>query len=240
MLKKNGLPGLYIVFEGIGGSGKDAQVGLLADRVKREMPGTKFVVTREPGGTEEGQKIRRRLLDDKTLTSQQEVELFIEDRVLNQEQVVLPALRENSIVIQNRSWVSNMAYQGLGKGLGIEKVLEANLPVITKAIPDIIVFLDIGWEVGRGRFGQAEHDKYDQEPDDFWSMVELGYHESVRRVSEILPTEILAIEDKGGKLDVRQTQRKIWEGLESHLDLWWRNREGLVQSESSKGERIKC
>ena len=77
MLKVNGTPGLYIVFEGIGGSGKDAQVALLAARVQREMPGTKFIVTREPGGTEDGQRIRKRLLSDETLTSEDEIKLFI-------------------------------------------------------------------------------------------------------------------------------------------------------------------
>ena len=228
MLKVNGTPGLYIVFEGIGGSGKDAQVALLAARVQREMPGTKFIVTREPGGTEDGQRIRKRLLSDETLTSEDEVKLFIEDRVLNQERVVLPALQEGSIVIQNRSFVSNMAYQGHGKGLGIERVLEANLAVVSKVPPDVIVFLDVGWEVGKGRFGKAENDKFDQETVNFWKRVETGYLQSVHRVVEVLPTKVLTIEDKTGGLNILDTHRKIWQGLEPHMDLLWRIREGLV------------
>ncbi len=228
MLKVNGTPGLYIVFEGIGGSGKDTHVALLSERIRREMSGTKFTVTREPGGTEEGQKIRRRLLSDRTLTREEEVGLFVEDRILNQEQVVLPALREGSVVIQNRSFVSNMAYQGHGKGLGIERVLEANLAVVSKVPPDVIVFLDIGWEIGKGRFGKAENDKFDQETVNFWQRVETGYLQSVRRVAEVFPTRVLTIEDKTGRLNILDTHRKIWQGLEPHMDLLWRIREGLV------------
>lgn len=236
MIKNNGYPGLYIIFEGIGGSGKDTHVALLAERIKREMPGTKFTVTREPGGTPEGQAIRRRLLDHKTLTPQEEVELFIEDRVFNRDQIVLPAMKEGQIVIQNRSWVSNMAYQGNAKGLGTEAVLKANLPVISEVMPDVIVLLDVGWEVGRGRFGQAEHDKYDLEGPEFWQKVELGYLKAVGEVIKVLPTKILTIEDKEGNLDIGSTHGKIWEGLEPHLDLWWRVREGLVtHSFSSEG-----
>jgi len=228
MLSINGHPGLYIVFEGIGGSGKDTQIKLLAERIGRELPGTKFTVTREPGGTEEGQKIRRILLDDKTLTAEREVELFIEDRVLNQEQVVLPALLRGGIVIQNRSWISNMAYQGVGKGLGRERVLEANLPVVSKVPPDLIVFLDVGWEAGRSRFGRVEHDKYDHEADVFWQRVEQGYHESVHRVSEVLPTRLFTLIDGEGVYSIAETQRKLWQALEPYLDLWWRIREGLI------------
>lgn len=228
MLKVNGLPGLYIIFEGIGGSGKDSQVELLAERILREMPGTKLTVTREPGSTEEGKIIRRRLLNDKTLTGEKEVDLFVQDRILNQEQVVLPALREGGIVVQNRSFISNMAYQGHGKGLGIERVLEVNLAVVSKVPPDVIVFLDVGWEVGKGRFGKTENDKFDQTTAGFWQRVETGYLQSVRRVSEIFPTEILVIEDKNGELDRRDTHSKVWIGLEPNLDLLWRIREGLA------------
>lgn len=211
----NNYPGLYVIFEGLGGSGKGTQIDLLAKKL--EEFGIKYTSTKEPGGTPEGVEIRKRLLNDKSLTPEEEVSLFLNDRKLNIARNVIPALKEGKVVIQDRSWISNMAYQGQGKGLTVRHVFECNRPLIFDIIPDIVVYLDVNWEIGKRRKSLArdENDKFDQADAPFWQAVQEGYSLSLERIKKYLPgVQVLILDDKVGKRGKDSIFQELWERLD--------------------------
>src|SRR6202451_462523 len=117
-------PGLFITLEGPDGSGKSTQARMLAARLRSE--GRKVLESVEPGGTPIGQQIRRILLDpaNKELAPTAELLLMFAARAQNVEQWILPALQQAHIVISDRFTDSSIAYQGAGRGLGRDRVLE--------------------------------------------------------------------------------------------------------------------
>src|SRR3984885_10265989 len=121
---RSSVRGLFITFEGPDGSGKSTQARMLAERLRGD--GRQVLETVEPGGTPIGQQMRRILLDpaNKELTPIAELLLMFAARAQNVEQWILPALEQGKIVISDRFTDSSIAYQGSGRGLGWERVLE--------------------------------------------------------------------------------------------------------------------
>src|SRR5271170_4320321 len=143
--------GIFITFEGPDGSGKSTQARMLAERLRGQ--GRAVLESVEPGGTPIGQQIRRILLDpaNKELTATAELLLMFAARAQNVEQWILPALDQGKIVISDRFTDSSIAYQGAGRGLGWEMVLEVDRIACHGLVPDLTICVDIDTETGLSR-----------------------------------------------------------------------------------------
>src|ERR1700734_4266821 len=143
--------GLFITFEGPDGSGKSTQSRMLAERLRGE--GRPVLESVEPGGTPIGRQIRRILLDpaNKELTATVELLLMFAARAQNVEQWILPALQQGHIVISDRFTDSSIAYQGAGRGLGRDRVLELDRIACHGLVPDLTICVDIDTETGLAR-----------------------------------------------------------------------------------------
>jgi dTMP kinase len=204
--------GLFITFEGPDGSGKSTQARMLAERLRGD--GRPVLETVEPGGPPIGQQIRRILLDpaNKELTPVAELLLMFAARAQNVEQWILPALNQGKIVISDRFTDSSIAYQGAGRGLGWDTVLELDRIACHGLVPDITLCIDIDSETGLARAlarGSSETRLEDQAIE-FHHKVREAYHELARRQ----PLRFHLIDGSGTPEAIAA---KVWEKLEPLL-----------------------
>ena len=143
--------GLFITLEGIDGTGKSTQLRLLVQYLKKR--GLPVRVTREPGGTKLGERIRKILLDSKTthLSSLAELALMYAARAQHLEEVIRPALAKGEIVVSDRYNDASLAYQGYGRKLGIETVRAFDRIVSGRTQPDLTILLDLAPRLSLGR-----------------------------------------------------------------------------------------
>ena len=165
---------MFISFEGVDGSGKTTQVALLADSLREE--GRDVVASRETGGTPAGERIRELLLEGGEIAPWTEAALFAAARAQLVDEVIRPALARGADVICDRYIDSSLAYQGIARGLGVERVLELNLLATSGLLPDRTFFLAISPEDTTGR-KDAEPDRIEREGDEFAAIVDQGYRE---------------------------------------------------------------
>lgn len=164
--------GIFLVFEGGEGTGKSTQMARLASELERR--GYEVVVTREPGGTQLGLRIREILLDPHSrINPRAEAMLYAADRALHVQEVIRPALEAGKIVISDRYLDSSLAYQGLARGLGVDEVLEMNRWATGDLVPDLVVLLDYNAAAGLERSGQG--DRIEKEGVTFHEKVRLAY-----------------------------------------------------------------
>lgn len=172
---------MFISVCGVEGAGKTTQLAHIADFLK--STGKKFILTREPGGTEIGMQIRRILLDPKNhdLTAKAELFLYAADRSQHIEQLILPALKEGKIVVTDRFVDSTTVYQGYARGIDLELVHKINELVLNGLKPDITILLDISPSVGltrvRGQLQSGER----AESESRFEHENLGFHEKIRQ-----------------------------------------------------------
>jgi dTMP kinase len=171
--------GFFITFEGIEGSGKTTQINLLAEYLKDK--GYDVLVSREPGGTPLGEKIRYLLLDPQysSMDYRTEILLYAADRAQHVKEKIKPALKKGKIVISDRFADSNLAYQAAGRGLDYEIVYQINDWIIDSTWPDLTFILDIdikeGLKRARAQSFDAEGDRLEREVDDFHQRVRDAY-----------------------------------------------------------------
>jgi dTMP kinase len=165
---------MFISFEGVDGSGKTTQVALLADSLRGE--GRDVVATREPGGTPAGERIRELLLEGGEIAPWTEAALFAAARAQLVDEVIRPALARGADVICDRYIDSSLAYHGIARGLGVDRVLELNLLATSGLLPDRTFFLAISPEDTAGRKDE-EPDRIEREGDEFAAIVDQGYRE---------------------------------------------------------------
>ena len=165
---------MFITFEGVDGSGKSTQVRLLAEELRGE--GRDVLATREPGGTALGEKVRELILGDEELAPWAEAALFTAARAQLVDQVIRPALARGQDVLCDRYLDSSLAYQGLARGLGVERVLEINLAATGHLLPDRTFFIAVPLDQAVLRRGNAP-DRIEREGDDFVALVESAYRE---------------------------------------------------------------
>lgn len=174
--------GKFITFEGPDGSGKTT-VSTAVVKKLQEM-GYPVRYTREPGGSNIAEQIRGIILDPQNteMDARTEALLYAASRRQHLVDRVFPALEEGTHVICDRFVDSSLAYQGFGRGLGIEEVYAINEFAVAGAMPDKTIFLDISAEEGLKRIADRSFlDRLDQESIEFHRAVYEGYQEVVRR-----------------------------------------------------------
>lgn len=150
------MTGRFISFEGGDGAGKTTQIALLAEYIK--STGVEVIVTREPGGTALGQKIRKALLHGEDLSPRTEALLYSADRAHHAATVIRPALECGATVITDRFVDSSVAYQGAARELGIDEIRDLNTWAVGGLSPELTILLDVDPEIGATRVG-AEKDR---------------------------------------------------------------------------------
>jgi len=169
--------GLFITFEGIEGSGKTTQVQMLGLRLRRE--GFTVVLTREPGGTPIGEKIRHLLLDpsNREMLPFTELLLYIASRAQHYGELILPALNRGEIVISDRFLDASVAYQGAGRNLPIEWINTLNNMALKGDKPNFTFIIDVDLEESRRRLLGRDlfPDRLEQEESDFFNPIRQNY-----------------------------------------------------------------
>ena len=173
-LKRPPTNGLFIAFEGVEGSGKGTQIRLAKEYLEHE--GVEAMVTREPGGTDLGEKLRQILLGHETGHVQPRAEalIFAAARAQLVATVIRPALAEGKVVICDRYIDSSLAYQGWARGVGEQDVLPLNVWATQGLFPDLVVLLHLEPEAGLLR-SLEEPDRIEVETGDFHSKVSDAY-----------------------------------------------------------------
>lgn len=210
------MKGFFITFEGVEGSGKSTQVGLLSSRMKEE--GLDIVVTREPGGTRIGEMIRNitHSRENVDLTAVAEAYLMSSARAQLVREIIRPALTERKIVIVDRFIDSSLAYQGYGRELDEENIWQLNQLAVDNIIPNMTILLDVSPEIGFSRRNGTEKiDRLDLQQKDFYTRVYNGY-------------KILAKKYKNryfivdGRKSIGEVEEKIWEKVKKSLGFKFR------------------
>ena len=164
--------GTYIAFEGLEGCGKSTHVKRLAETLGA-------VATREPGGTRIGSMLRAILADpDNTdINPRTELLLMTADRAQLMGEVIGPALAAGQHVVSDRSIYSTLAYQGYGRGLGVDTIRSINEWALNQVLPDIVVWIQIPREEAERRLAKRNLDRFEREGADFFARIADGFAE---------------------------------------------------------------
>jgi dTMP kinase len=177
----------FITFEGCDGTGKSTQIKLLENHLS--ALGKSCIRTREPGGTDLGQHIRRVLLEvgKPAVGSPTELFLYLADRAQHVQEVIMPALAQGNVVLCDRHTDSTMAYQGYGRGIDLELLKRLNAMASYGLRPDLTFLLDCPVPIGLSRTvernsgaGRAVEDRFEKEKLDFHEKVRQGFLDLAR------------------------------------------------------------
>lgn len=169
---------MFITFEGPDGSGKSTIIQKVYDYLIENN--YDVIKTREPGGSPIAEKIRNLILDTENIKMGYRTEalLYAASRAQHVEETILPALNENKIVLCDRFLISSLAYQGVGRGLGIENVRNINDFAINGVFPDFVLFFDVDPITTLKRKSSLyTADRLEKEGNNFHERVYNGYKE---------------------------------------------------------------
>ncbi len=195
----------FITFEGGECSGKTTIIGEISKLF--DSMNIKYITTREPGGIKIAEKIRSIILDidNKEMTPETEALLYAASRMQHLSEKVIPACNDGYIVLCDRFLDSSIAYQGIARGLGVEKVLNINSFALDY-LPDLTIFIDVKPEVALKRLVlRDKSDRLDLEDIEFHEKVYNGYQEAIR----LYPDRIKVVDGNQSLDDVIKDCKKI-------------------------------
>jgi len=202
--------GRFITIDGVEGAGKSTQIDLICSYLQRK--GIKVVRTREPGGTDVGEKIRSVLLDvdNQEMHSDTELLLMFSSRNELIQNKIIPALNNGSWVVSDRFTDASFAYQGGGRMLNLDRIAKLEEWVLGDFQPDLTLLLDISVEKGMTRIeARAAKDRIELE--------ERAFFERVRSVfisrSEAFPKRIKLIDASGTINDIHEKIRLLVDSI---------------------------
>ena len=198
----------FISFEGIDGSGKTTQLGLVENHLR--SLNIEVVVAREPGGTEVGESIRQILLHSKTARLQpiSELLLYYASRHQNLCQNILPALQAGRWVLCDRFADASLAYQGYGRGIDLQFIQQLNRAVVQQRQPDLTVLIDIDPALAlsrareRNRHNVVDETRFEKESLEFFHRVRQGY-------LKIAQTELERVRIVNGNQSIEEVHQEI-------------------------------
>ena len=209
--------GFFITFEGLDGSGKTTQIRKLADWLEARK--VAHTLTRQPGGTPTGDRIRNLLLDSKSagLSPGTELAMMFADRAQAIQEVIEPALASGQVVVCDRFTDSTEAYQGGVRELGSEIVLQLHQLICNSLQPDLTLLLlpCLEASLARARRRNArdsgpDESRFEQEQDAFFSRV----YEKFREIAAREPVRVVQI---NGDLTIDQVHAQVITAVESRL-----------------------
>ncbi|MBC47981.1 MAG: dTMP kinase [Thiotrichales bacterium] len=202
--------GRFITIDGVEGAGKSTQIDLICSYLQRK--GIEVVRTREPGGTDIGEKIRSVLLDvdNEEMHSDTELLLMFSSRNELIQNKIIPALNNGSWVVSDRFTDASFAYQGGGRMLNLDRIAKLEDWVLGDFQPDLTLLLDISVEVGMIRIeARAAKDRIELEERAFFERVRSGF---ISR-SETFPERIKLIDASGTIDDIHEKIRLLVDSL---------------------------
>ena len=205
---------MYIVFEGIVGSGKSTQSKRLVEYLRTMYPDREILHVREPWSTPIAEDIRHlcqgKEWEDEDMHPLTNAYLYAAARAQTLHTIVYPALDRWAIVISDRSFLSSCAYQGEAQWLGINTILWVNKSAVGKRFPDSIFYMDIDVDVALARTFDAAWDKWEKKGKEFFQSIVRGYD----KCEKWKP-----IKDRFIRIDARGSQDEIFEEIISKLNL---------------------
>lgn len=229
---RRALPGVFITFEGIEGSGKTTQRDRIAKLLRAE--GHRVVETREPGGTPLAERIRELLLGSPEWMTREpvapacEAHLVLAARRQHVEQVIRPALTEGAVVLCDRFSDSTLAYQGYGRGMDVRLLQRLDRTATGGLSPQLTLLFDLPVPQGLGRRQQPDHvqNRLDRESREFHERVRRGF----LRLAARAPRRIKKIDASGDReATARRVSALVHELLEQRLK--------VAKSKSPKAQR---
>jgi dTMP kinase len=219
----NSREGFFLTFEGLDGSGKTTQIRRLTAWLAKR--GLQHIITRQPGGTETGDRIRALLLDSKSagLAPRTELAMMFADRAQSIQEIIAPALAAGQIVVCDRFTDSTEAYQGGGRELGSEVVRELHRLICGDLQPDLTILLlpDLQTSLARARRRNTrqteangiDESRFEREQDAFFGRV----YDKYREIAAREPLRVVAIE---GDLDVDVVRGRVINAIVGPLEAW--------------------
>ncbi len=195
---------MLVSFEGLDGSGKTTQVERL--RARLEADGREVVTAREPGGTALGEQLRALVLHGDEMTPWAEALLYAAARAELVAEVIEPALARGADVLLDRYLDSSVAYQGVGRGLGLHEVLELNLLAVGGRVPQRTFVLAVDPTRSLERVG-GRPDRIERESAAFHARVAAGYEE----LASLFPERLVLLD---GTLDPETLAERIQDELQ--------------------------
>ena len=213
-------PGLFITFEGLDGTGKSTQLRLAVQYLRK--CGHRVLVTREPGGTRTGERVRDIFLASKTgkLAPLAELALMYAARAQLLEEVVRPALARGEVVVSDRYNTASFAFQGYGRQLGTATVRAFDRVICGKIQPDLTIVLDLEPEralaraQGRDTRRRSRHDRFERQSLAFHKRVRAGY----LAIARSAPGRIKLVRADQSIDELQQQIRALIEPLLDHAD----------------------
>lgn len=199
---------MYIVFEGMVGSGKSTQSKKLVDFLTEKYEVWKVIHVREPGGTKIAEDIRHlcqaKLWEDEEMHPLTNAYLYAAARSQLLRTVVKPALEEWKIIISDRSFLSSLAYQWEAQWLWFDVILSVNKDAVEGVLPDYIFYMDIDIDTALSRTFDAVGDKWEKMWKVFFESISTGYDKCEK---------LELLKDRFIRIDANGTQEEIFENI---------------------------
>ncbi len=208
------MEGLFITFEGVDGCGKSTQTRFLSEYLMEK--GYNVLVTREPGGCEIAEKIRELLLDinNEEMDDKTEALLYAAARAQHVEQIIKPAVKQGKIVLCDRFIDSSLAYQGVGRNLGIKNVFSVNKFGIGDLMPNKTFFLDFPPHLAFERMKKKQKfDRIETQSEEFYIQLYNGFLQLIEYGKETNNDRIIKIDVSGTKFETHEIIKKEMDKL---------------------------